>query len=280
MVGNIYTVYKHTSPSGKVYIGITRKNPKERWKNGLGYRTQTYFYRAILKYGWENFEHEIIFSGLSENVAKYKEQTLIQLYRSNEKDFGYNITSGGDGCHGVIPSEETRKKLSVANKGKIRTIETREKLSKAFKGRVLSEETRRKLSESHCDISGDKNPMYGKHHSIEARTKMSETKKKLFAEGKLVPHNKKLDKKPKMSPEERKEWFSERMSGENNPSYGKGKPVLQYSLDGLLLNRFITTREAERVTGVDHSTIARCCKGRQRKAGGFKWEYEEEQVCV
>lgn len=39
-----YTVYRHTSPSGKVYIGITSMNPEKRWgKNGYGYRRQKYF---------------------------------------------------------------------------------------------------------------------------------------------------------------------------------------------------------------------------------------------
>ena len=53
-----YTVYKHTSPNGKVYIGITCKPTKARWKNGKGYKNNDYFYNAILKYGWENFSHE------------------------------------------------------------------------------------------------------------------------------------------------------------------------------------------------------------------------------
>ena len=47
-----YCVYKHTSPNGMVYIGITRQNPIKRWMNGKGYSYNTYFYNAILKYGW------------------------------------------------------------------------------------------------------------------------------------------------------------------------------------------------------------------------------------
>lgn len=45
-----YCVYKHVSPSNKVYIGITSKNPLRRWENGNGYKNNKYFYRAILKY--------------------------------------------------------------------------------------------------------------------------------------------------------------------------------------------------------------------------------------
>ena len=48
---NTYCVYKHTSPSNKVYIGITKRNPLTRWNAGFGYKTQVYFWRAIVKYG-------------------------------------------------------------------------------------------------------------------------------------------------------------------------------------------------------------------------------------
>ena len=49
-----YCVYKHTTPNNKVYIGITCKDPNSRWRNGEGYATQKYFYKAIKKYGWDN----------------------------------------------------------------------------------------------------------------------------------------------------------------------------------------------------------------------------------
>lgn len=48
-----YTVYRHTSPSGKVYIGITCRKPEYRWNHGKGYKEidQPVLYRAIKKYG-------------------------------------------------------------------------------------------------------------------------------------------------------------------------------------------------------------------------------------
>lgn len=63
--GNVWKVYKHTSSSGKCYIGITHyEDPNVRWQNGLGYQKYPFFIPAILKYGWDNFTHEILYENL------------------------------------------------------------------------------------------------------------------------------------------------------------------------------------------------------------------------
>lgn len=105
-----YTVYKHTSPSGKVYIGVTSLRPKERWSGGAGYVKNKHFYRAIKKYGWENIKHEILFDGLSKEDAFKTEIELIKEYRSNEREFGYNLGTGGEqGAIGSKWSDESRE---------------------------------------------------------------------------------------------------------------------------------------------------------------------------
>lgn len=93
---NNYTVYRHTSPSGKVYIGITKMSPKKRWNNGRGYinSRQILFERAILKYGWDNIKHEILLFNISKEEAKYAERYLIRWYKIH--NISYNITDGGD----------------------------------------------------------------------------------------------------------------------------------------------------------------------------------------
>ena len=60
-----YTIYMHKNIiNGKVYIGQTiQENLEDRWKNGKGYKPCTYFYRAIEKYGWDNFAHIILEQG-------------------------------------------------------------------------------------------------------------------------------------------------------------------------------------------------------------------------
>lgn len=110
-----YCVYKHTSPNGKVYIGITCKSPTDRWASGFGYSHQVYFFRAIVKYGWVNFKHEILYDGLSKEEAETKEIELIAHYKSSDLNFGYNIDLGGN-LHKL--SIEARQKISDAKKGK------------------------------------------------------------------------------------------------------------------------------------------------------------------
>ena len=77
-----YCVYKHTSPDGLVYIGITKNNPIKRWNNGNGYKKNIHFYEDICKYKWENFDHDILEVGLSKRDAYKKEVRYIKKYNS------------------------------------------------------------------------------------------------------------------------------------------------------------------------------------------------------
>lgn len=163
-----YSLYRHTSPSGKVYIGITNQPAVYRWNNGNGYMNvkKGPFKSAIIKYGWDNIKHEILFTGLDKELAKELEIKLIDHYK--KLHLSLNITNGGDGCHGAVPwnkgkkiqnprkgfhlSDEHKKKLSIAHKGKSHkghkwTPEQREKLVSAAIGRKRSEDTKRKIAE-------------------------------------------------------------------------------------------------------------------------------------
>ena len=92
----MYTVYKHTTPSGKVYIGITSLEPEERWKKGRGYSQNYHFFNAILKYGWDNIEHSILHSNLAQNDAQRLEAQYIAQYHSDSPQYGYNHSIGGE----------------------------------------------------------------------------------------------------------------------------------------------------------------------------------------
>lgn len=127
----IYKVYKHTLPmsvSGKendmVYIGLTSINPENRWRNGLGYWQNKYFYNAIKKYGWDNFEHIIVADCLTKTEAENMEINLICQYDSANRLYGYNLDLGGSsiGKH----SDNAKEKIRLANSKPIMCIETGE----------------------------------------------------------------------------------------------------------------------------------------------------------
>lgn len=113
MERNIKTwkVYIHINKiNNKKYIGITSENdPNKRWKNGLGYKKQI-FYNAIQKYGWNNFQHKILYQNLTEMEAKQKEVELIAFYKTNNNLYGYNQTRGGD----AVPEKNIKLKLKIS----------------------------------------------------------------------------------------------------------------------------------------------------------------------
>lgn len=122
-----YIVYMHKNKiNNKVYIGITCQKTNFRWGAGSGYRKQPKFYHAICKYGWDNFEHIILFENLTFEEAKQKEIEMIDKYNAFTKQYGYNATKGGDGSNGVPCSKKTKEKISKANKGHKFTDETKQ----------------------------------------------------------------------------------------------------------------------------------------------------------
>ena len=113
---NPYKVYMHRNKTNnKVYVGITLQPVNERWRNGTNYYGNEYFSRAIKKYGWDGFEHIILFDNLTKEEAENKEIELINKYNSTNRNYGYNIEKGGNtsGKH----SEETLRKMSESQKG-------------------------------------------------------------------------------------------------------------------------------------------------------------------
>ena len=153
MENNNYKVYMHTSPSGKVYVGITCQPTYARWKNGNGYKNNKHFYNAIIKYGWDNFEHQIILENVSKETACAVEIELISKYRSNQFKYGYNRSTGGEfAAIGVPKSAETRSKISNSLKGRKLSEEQIRHISAALKGKShkpMSDEHKKNLSISH-----------------------------------------------------------------------------------------------------------------------------------
>lgn len=144
----MYYLYRHTSPSGKVYIGITSQDPLRRWSEGRGYKRNKFFTNAIKKYGWENIQHQILFRDLSKRTAILLEKAFIKYYKDLHKS--YNITNGGEGTCGLAhaASEHAKYIASITHKGKVLSKDTREKISMRVKERMHDPEIRAKFLEA------------------------------------------------------------------------------------------------------------------------------------
>ena len=147
-----------------MYIGITSRMPTDRWGiNGRNYKSSPHFYSAIQKYGWDNFEHNILYENLTKEQACIKEQELINYFNSMNREFGYNATSGGEA---FVLSEDAKKKKSISMLGNRNgaghpcSEEKRAKISNAQKGKRLTEQHKEKLSiaatQRHVPCSEDK----------------------------------------------------------------------------------------------------------------------------
>lgn len=149
-------IYKWTNIiTNKVYIGKTTREKQRKQEHLKDRKRYDFaFYRALNKYGVENFTYEVLFETYSNSKEKINivlnalETYYIKKYSSRDKRYGYNLTSGGDGGKGVKLSKEQR---------------------------LLRSER----------MKGEKNPMYGKH--------LSENQRKLLIESRIGhrPYNNK-----------------------------------------------------------------------------------------
>ena len=138
MIDNNFIVYYHKNKvNGKMYFGITCRSFEKRCgHNGCNYRSSPIFYNAIQKYGWNNFEHVIIYQNLTKDEACKIERELIINNQSYDINFGYNIELGGN--HIGKHSDSTKKKIAESKIGIKRDDATKEKISKTLTGNTGS----------------------------------------------------------------------------------------------------------------------------------------------
>lgn len=304
-----YCVYIHTNKvNGKMYVGQTihGDNPNRRWQNGKSYKHCTYFNRAIEKYGWDNFEHEVIASKLTKTEADNFEKILIKQLNTRNPLFGYNLTDGGEGVCGHKVSEETRHKLSEL--AKLRVGEKNPMFGRR-KGNIVLKKLHARLNNINQysldgnfittwpsaaaaskalnihapDISGccrgEKKSaggfMWKSVTDIEAGVNIDPYnpghggKPMRGIENPMYGKQHTADARNKMS-----EHHTD-VSGVKNPT---ARAVLQFTKDGEFIRRWDYIGQASKELGIVASNIGSCCRGKKgySHAGGFKWKYEDE----
>jgi len=252
-------IYKYTNKiNGKSYIGQTI-NETRRYNEHKLAKEDCPFHRAIRKYGFKNFKYTVLFRIHCNNcqdlinTLNTKEKSCIKFFKTLDKQFGYNLTSGGDSW---VASEALKMLFS-----KMR--------------------------------SGENNPMFGRHHTNEAKEKISKHKtgKKMpagFAERVseqkrgvkfTEEHKKNLSTALKgriITPEARKK-ISEKRLGTKSPA--TSSPVVQFSREGQFMFEYSSLKDAEQKTGIKADNIRACCTKAKKgsttvSAGGYLWRYK------
>ena len=275
----MYSVYVLEFPNGKRYVGCTRQQPEKRWRYGQGYRNTKDLYDAICSAGWENIKKIIIASGLDTEDAKTMEKDLIEQYKTQDREFGYNTKNGGQTfdqhskefldslekrmtgnkyCVGrkLRPSHiEALRQSNIGhhrptpNKGKqIHSEETRSLLSEMAKKRWDNADYREKMLNSRPDMSGKNNPMYGKHHSESTKAKISASK------------------------------IGKHLSRETIEKIAKknSKPVIQLTIDGNFIRRFDSIASAATAVNGNVQNICSVLKGKTKSYRGYRWQYADD----
>lgn len=238
----MYSVYMHITPSHKYYIGITCQSVKQRWRNGKGYKSNQPFFKAIQKYGWDNIEHKVVAEGLTYEQAAEMERSLIIEYDSTNKHKGYNVCYGGeDGWVGVHHTEEAKRKMSEARRGRVYRV-----------GYHYSDESKAKMSESHK----------GKYHGVPVKPKPSKRPKSGY-------HISEAHKK-RISECNTGRYRSPEVRLKMSEAQVKTKKPVRCIDTGEL---FDSQTAAMKHFGIDKTLIGRACKGINKTAKGYRFEY-------
>lgn len=255
---NTYIVYKHTSPSNKVYIGITGNDIRKRWCNGFGYQTQPFFFRAIVKYGWINFKHEILYEGLSKEEAKYKEIELISKYKATDIHYGYNIDDGGDNH---LITKETINKARKSRIGKPWTLFQMQSIEASLDripGRVVLKYKDNILIEKFNNVRVAAKDAKCPTESMRSRLNRKESP---IINGYKYCYE--IPKQFKHIPLEDRNYVT--------------RKVLVYDLSYNLIGEYRSIEQAARELNVKSTVhVAAVCRGERKQTCGYIWRYKNE----
>lgn len=290
-----YTVYMHINKiNNKKYIGLTGYSLDERWKNGKGYSKDTPFGQAIEKYGWDNFDHQILFSNLTLDEAAKKEQDLIDEYHTYLDDplcWGYNATRGGEG-HSKVRHEEVTslweqgystkqigQKLGVDRNTAGRILQnyenysTKESVERGYEQRIVTNS--RPVSQ--YDLNGN---------FIATYLSMSDAYEAIHGYRDIEPDGTRHSNNIGRACREGIRAYGFQWTYKDAPApgpyhkeknYHDGKAVDQYNLDGTFVKTYQSASEAARQLGLKSpGGISDVCRKHKGTSAKYLWKFHNE----
>lgn len=255
-----YCLYVHQNPENlKMYIGITN-NVKRRWaKKAESYKHCPKIYCAFKKYGWDYFNHIVLFDGMTKEEACEKEKAWINAAKLADKT--YNLADGGKGVSGVIYSEERRRIIREKLTGRPCSEETRRKISIATKGKKAKkifafDPKTRKLIAEYPSIRAAAAALNIHHTNISSVAKY----KKAIAGGYIWSYSLNVD-------------FS-------HPIFNtlRDTTVYCYDLQGNYVCEYSSAAEAAKAVGGLACPIGECCSKNKLTYKGYIWRRDKERI--
>lgn len=275
----------------KVYVGKS-VDIEKRWKDHKnGYNNPnssqyiSYFYNALRKYGFNSFEFSVL-EECTEDKLNDREIFWINKFQSNNREYGYNTTDGGDGVtgywdrpvyqydldgnfiQGYKSGADARRKtrilaINLCCNGGV----------KSAGGYMWSYEKHDKISKCIRNYRTSKVYQYGldglyiaSYDSILEASQITGTPyKKIIA----CLHS-------KTTPSRGGDFMWKKEFVESLPPYKKNlkhSPVVQLTVDGKVVSKYESAQSAQKATGVPNSLICKCCKGNIKTAHGYIWKH-------
>ena len=263
-----YKLYMHVNKTnGKVYIGQTKKSYRARWNDGKGYCGCSRFAKAIKKYGWNGFEHIPLIEKLSKIDVDYFERFFITFFDSQNPEFGYNLTAGGD--ENPMDNPVTREHYYEAMKKMHADPEYQKKHREGAKKMATNPEWQKK----HHEV------LKKMHADPEWRENVRKANQKLSTDPEWLRKNREGVKKRSANIEYQKKHREVLKKMHADPEWRKkqregAKKICKKVL--CVETKIVYDSQKEAAIAVNLKTpasISMCCRGKCKTAGGYQWEY-------
>jgi len=234
-------IYKITSPTGSIYIGQSKKiESRISHYRGALCRSQFRIYNSINKHGWGSHVFEVI-EECEESILNEREIFYIKLFDTFNTEHGMNLRPGG-GNHKL--SEDSKRRISIGNKGKKRSEHHSLRMSKLHKGKKLSEEHRQALKKANT----------GSKRSAEVKMNMSKAQKeRTYIASESIRRS---------ISEKAKKRISENGMHPRMINYeGKGESLKKKILDTKTNIVYVGVQEAADFLGLSYGHLKACLRG-------------------